>query len=48
LKFAAPILLSVPLPGTPEEIEQVVRAADLEGVVAKRLDSEAASAAAIG
>jgi bifunctional non-homologous end joining protein LigD len=39
LTFAAPILLSVPLPGTPEEIEQVVRAAGLEGVVAKRLDS---------
>jgi ATP-dependent DNA ligase len=39
LKFAAPILLSVPLPGTPDEIERVVRAAGLEGVVAKRLDS---------
>jgi bifunctional non-homologous end joining protein LigD len=39
LKFAAPILLSAPLPGRPEEIERVVRAAGLEGVVAKRLDS---------
>jgi hypothetical protein len=50
LKFAAPILLSVPLPGTPEEIEQVVRAAGLEGVVARRLDSiyEQAFAAEIG
>ena len=39
LKFAAPILLSAPLPGTPLEIERVVREAGLEGVVAKRVDS---------
>ena len=39
LKFAAPILHSAPLPGTPDEIERVVREANLEGVVAKRLDS---------
>ena len=39
LEFASPILLSAPLPGTPGEIERVVRAAGLEGVVAKRLDS---------
>jgi bifunctional non-homologous end joining protein LigD len=39
LNFAAPILMSSPLPGTPQEIERVVRAAGLEGVVAKRLDS---------
>jgi bifunctional non-homologous end joining protein LigD len=39
LKFASPILMSAPLPGTPEEIERVVREAGLEGVVAKRLDS---------
>ena len=39
LKFAAPILRSAPLPGTPEQIAQVVREAGLEGVVAKRLDS---------
>jgi DNA ligase D-like protein (predicted ligase) len=39
LKFVSPILLSKPLPGTPEQIEEVVRAAGLEGVVAKRSDS---------
>lgn len=39
LKFGAPILLSAPLPGTPDRIERVVRDAGLEGVVAKRLDS---------
>ena len=39
LKFNAPILLSAPLPGTPYEIEHVIRSAGLEGVVAKRLDS---------
>jgi DNA ligase D-like protein (predicted ligase) len=39
LSFTSPILLSSPLPGTPDEIEPVVRAAGLEGVVAKRLDS---------
>jgi len=33
LEFPAPILLSTPLPGTPDNIEQVVRAARLEGVV---------------
>jgi bifunctional non-homologous end joining protein LigD len=39
LTFTAPILLSTPLPGTPEQIENAVRTAGLEGVVAKRLDS---------
>jgi ATP-dependent DNA ligase len=39
LPFASPVLLSAPLQGTPEQIEHVVRAAGLEGVVAKRLDS---------
>ena len=39
LTFGAPILLSAPLPGTPAQIEHVVREAGLEGVVAKRLDS---------
>jgi bifunctional non-homologous end joining protein LigD len=39
LPFAAPILLSSPLPGTPVQIEQVVREAGLEGVVAKRITS---------
>ncbi len=39
LQFASPILLSSPLPGTPEEIEHAVRSAGLEGVVAKRDDS---------
>jgi ATP-dependent DNA ligase len=34
LTFTAPILLSAPLPGTPGEIERVVRGAGLEGVVA--------------
>jgi bifunctional non-homologous end joining protein LigD len=33
------ILLSEPLPGTPDEIEAMVRRFGLEGVVAKRLDS---------
>jgi bifunctional non-homologous end joining protein LigD len=33
------ILLSEPLPGTPEQIERTVRHFGLEGVVAKRLDS---------
>jgi bifunctional non-homologous end joining protein LigD len=39
LTFAAPILLSSPLPGTPERIEHAVRDAGLEGVVAKRTGS---------
>jgi len=39
LSFAAPILRSAPLNGTPAEIERVIRDAGLEGVVAKRLDS---------
>ena len=39
LKFAAPILHSAPLQGTPDDIERIVRDAGLEGVVAKRLDS---------
>jgi DNA ligase D-like protein (predicted ligase) len=39
LPFAAPILISSALPGTPPHIEDAVRAAGLEGVVAKRLDS---------
>jgi bifunctional non-homologous end joining protein LigD len=39
LTFAAPILLSSPLPGTPEQIEHAVRDAGLEGVVAKRTGS---------
>lgn len=37
--FAAPVLLSAPLPGTPRQIEEAVRGAGLEGVVAKRVDS---------
>ena len=39
LTFNAPILLSTPLPGEPVDIEAAVRAAGLEGVVAKRVDS---------
>jgi len=39
LPFAAPFLLSAPLPGTPRQIEAAVRRAGLEGVVAKRVDS---------
>lgn len=39
LSIATPVLRSVPLPGTPAQIEQVVREAGLEGVVAKRLAS---------
>jgi DNA ligase D-like protein (predicted ligase) len=39
LQLASPLLLSKPLPGTPDEIEAVIREAGLEGVVAKRLDS---------
>jgi DNA ligase D-like protein (predicted ligase) len=39
LTFASPLLLSTPLPGTPDQIEKVIRDAGLEGVVAKRLDS---------
>ena len=39
LQFASPILLSAPLPGTPQRIEQAVRGAGLEGVVAKRVNS---------
>jgi DNA ligase D-like protein (predicted ligase) len=39
LDFAAPILLSTPLPGSPQKIEQAVRAAGLEGVVAKKMES---------
>jgi bifunctional non-homologous end joining protein LigD len=34
-----PVLLSEPLPGTPEDIARVVRELGLEGVVAKRADS---------
>jgi bifunctional non-homologous end joining protein LigD len=37
--FAAPILLSEPLPGSPEDIEAAVRGSGLEGIVAKRVDS---------
>jgi bifunctional non-homologous end joining protein LigD len=36
LAFGSPILLSQPLPGSRAEIERAVRAAGLEGVVAKR------------
>ena len=36
LKFAAPILLSVPLPGTPEEIEEVIRKQNSNVVVAEQ------------
>ena len=39
LSFNAPLLLSSPLPGEPASIERAVRAAGLEGVVAKRVDS---------
>jgi DNA ligase D-like protein (predicted ligase) len=39
LAFALPLLQSKPLPGTPDQIERVIRDAGLEGVVAKRLDS---------
>ena len=39
LAFASPILLSTPLPGTPQQIEDAVRSAGLEGVVAKQVDS---------
>jgi bifunctional non-homologous end joining protein LigD len=39
LAFAGPILLSEPLPGSPDQIEAAVRTAGLEGVVAKRVDS---------
>jgi bifunctional non-homologous end joining protein LigD len=39
LTFTSPILLSAPLPGSPEQIERAVRGAGLEGVVAKREDS---------
>ena len=39
LPFASPLLLSQPLPGTPAQVETVIRDAGLEGVVAKRLDS---------
>jgi bifunctional non-homologous end joining protein LigD len=39
LDFGGPILLSAPLPGTPEQIERAIRDAGLEGVVAKRLGS---------
>jgi bifunctional non-homologous end joining protein LigD len=39
LTFQAPILRSQPLPGTSKDVENVVRKAGLEGVVAKRLDS---------
>jgi bifunctional non-homologous end joining protein LigD len=39
LPFASPILLSTPLPGTPQRIEDAVRSAGLEGVVAKRVNS---------
>jgi DNA ligase D-like protein (predicted ligase) len=39
LHFASPILLSTPLPGTTAQIEDVIRRASLEGVVAKRVDS---------
>ena len=39
LRFAAPILLSDALPGSPAQIEAAVRSSGLEGVVAKRVDS---------
>jgi len=39
LTFAPPILRSDPLPGTPAQIEEAVRALGLEGLVAKRVDS---------
>lgn len=39
LTFDFPILRSGPLPGSPAQIEQAVRNAGLEGVVAKRVDS---------
>ena len=39
LRFTAPILHSQPLDGPPADIERIVRAAGLEGVVAKRLES---------
>jgi bifunctional non-homologous end joining protein LigD len=39
LALAAPILRSDPLPGTPVQIEEAVRALGLEGLVAKRADS---------
>lgn len=39
LRFSSPILLSQTLPGEAAEVERVVRAAGLEGVVAKRMDS---------
>src|SRR5207248_2873420 len=37
--LTAPILRSDPLPGTPAQIEEAVRALGLEGLVAKRTDS---------
>jgi bifunctional non-homologous end joining protein LigD len=39
VRVAQPILLSEPLPGTPQQIADEVRALQLEGVVAKRRDS---------
>jgi bifunctional non-homologous end joining protein LigD len=39
LSFASPILLSTALPGTPQQIEDALRSAGLEGVVAKRVGS---------
>jgi bifunctional non-homologous end joining protein LigD len=39
LRFAPPILLSSPLPGSPKDIERLVRELGLEGVVAKRSES---------
>jgi bifunctional non-homologous end joining protein LigD len=39
LRFGLPILHSAPLPGSPKQIEQAVRDAGLEGIVAKRVDS---------
>jgi bifunctional non-homologous end joining protein LigD len=39
LPLTSPLLRSVALPGTPAQIEKVIRDAGLEGVVAKRCDS---------
>ena len=39
LELVSPIVLSQPLPGSVRAIERVVRAAGLEGVVAKKIDS---------
>jgi bifunctional non-homologous end joining protein LigD len=39
LTFAMPILLSTPLPGTPQQIQAAIQREGLEGLVAKRVDS---------